>query len=189
MPVRRVRRRAPSAGACILLPATVVFLVCIWLLLWGRVSLGLIASGTVVATLAMVLFPMPPLEIRGRPRPLAVVAFVAQFVFDVVVASVHVAWLAVRPGPEPPCAVIAVDLRTRSDLLLTLVAEGLSLVPGSLVIEVDRASMIIYLHVLDVHTADDVEHERRRAAEFEGRMIRAIGSPADRLRLERDVRG
>jgi multicomponent Na+:H+ antiporter subunit E len=189
MAVRRARRRAPSAGACILLPGTVVFLVGIWLLLWGRVSLGLVASGAVVATLAMVLFPMPALEIRGRPRPLAVVVFLARFVFDVVVASAQVAWLAVRPGPAPPCAVIAVDLRTRSDLLLTLVAEGLSLVPGSLVIEVDRASMIIYLHVLDVHTLEDAEQERRRAAEFEARMIRAIGSPADRLRLEQDVRG
>lgn len=189
MPIRRVRRHARTAGACILQPATAVFLVAIWLLLWGRVTLGLIASGIVVAGSAMALFPMPALEIRGRPRPLAAIAFVLRFQYDVVIASVQVAWLALRPGPEPPCAVIGVDLHTRSDLLMTLVAEGLSLVPGSLVVEVDRQSRILYLHVLGVHDHDDIERERQRAEGFEARMIRAFGSPGDRERLARGERG
>jgi multicomponent Na+:H+ antiporter subunit E len=189
MPIRRVRRHAHKAGQCIVQPATAIFLVGIWLLLWGRVTPGLIASGILVAALAMALFPMPALEIRGRPRPLAVVAFLLRFQYDVVVASVQVAWLALRPGPEPPCAVIAVDLHTRSDLLMTLVAEGLSLVPGSLVVEVDRASRILYLHVIGVHDRDDVERERERALAFEARTIRAFGSPLDRDRLEQGVRG
>ncbi|MFA4928096.1 MAG: Na+/H+ antiporter subunit E [Patulibacter sp.] len=187
--IRRARRHARTAGQCFLQPATAVWLVGVWLLLWGRVTPGLIASGVVIAGLAMSLFPMPALEIRGRPRPLFVIAFFARFVYDVVVASVHVAWMAVRPGPEPPCAVIGVDLHTKSDLMLTLVGEVLSLVPGSLVVEVDRASTILYLHVIGVEGPEDVERERSRAAAVEARMIRAFGSPGDRLRLEQDVRG
>lgn len=187
--IPRIRRHAPTAGACFYQPANAVWLVSVWLLLWGRVTPGLIASGIVIAALAMSLFPMPALEIRGRPRPLFVAAFLARFVFDVVVASVQVAWLAVRPGPEPPCAVIGVDLHTKSDLMLTLVGEVLSLVPGSLVVEVDRASTILYLHVIGVEGPEDVERERNRAAAVEARMIRAFGSPGDRQRLEQDVRG
>lgn len=189
MPVRRVRRHVRIAGACIFQPATAVWLVGVWLLLWGRVTPGLIASGIVVATLAMSLFPMPALEIRGRPQPTRVVLFLVRFVIDVVAASLQVAWMAVKPGPPPPCAVIGIDLHTRSDLMMTLVGEVLSLVPGSLVVEVDRASTILYLHVIGVETSEGVEQKRRRALEIEARMIRAFGSPADRARLEQDVHG
>lgn len=189
MPVRRARRHVRTAGACIFQPATAVWLVAVWLLLWGRVTPGLIVSGIVVATLAISLFPMPALEIRGRPRPLRVLLFFVRFATDVVVASVHVAWMAVRPGPLPSSAVIGIDLHTRSDLMMTLVGEVLSLVPGSLVVEVDRASTILYVHVLGVETVDDVERERRRALSIEARMIRAFGSPGDRARLEQDVHG
>jgi multicomponent Na+:H+ antiporter subunit E len=187
--IRRVRRTAHTAGQCILQPATAAWLVAVWLLLWGRVTPGLIVSGIIVAALAMSLFPMPALEIRGRPRPLRVLLFLVRFVIDVVVASVHVAWMAVRPGPPPSSAVIGLDLHTRSDLMMTLVGEVLSLVPGSLVVEVDRASTILYLHVIGVETEEDIERERRRAMTIEARMIRAFGSPADRARLEQDVRG
>ncbi len=188
MRIRRVRRHGGTPGACISQPATAVWLVVVWLLLWGRVTPGLVVSGVVVATLAMSLFPMPALEIRGRPHPLRVVLFFARFLADIVVASVHVAWMAVRRGAPPQAAVIGIDLHTRSDLLMTLVGEVLSLVPGSLVVEVDRASTILYLHVIGVETAEDVERERRRALAVEARMIRAFGSPADRARLEQDVR-
>lgn len=188
MPVRPVRRHVRIAGACIYQPATAVWLVVVWLLLWGRVTPGLVVSGIVVAALAMTLFPMPALEIRGRPKPTRVVLFLVRFAIDVVVASVHVAWMAVRPGPPPSAAVVGIDLHTRSDLMMTLVGEVLSLVPGSLVVEVDRASTILYLHVLGVETMEDVERERRRALSIEARMIRAFGSPADRARLEQDVR-
>lgn len=188
-PVRRARRHARSAGACILQPAAAGWLVVMWLLLWGRVSAGLVVSGILLAALAITLFPMPALAIEGRPRPLAAIRFFVRFVYDLVTASIQVAWLAVRPGPNPPCAVIAVDLHTTSDLMMTLVSEVLSLVPGSLVVEVDRASMILYLHVIGVHSLEDIERERRDASAVEARMIRAFGSPADRAALERGVRG
>lgn len=188
MPVRRVRRRAQAAGVRVLQPATAAWLVVLWLLLWGRVSAGLIASGLLIAALAMLLFPLPPVANQGRPHPLALIRFLARFVLDVVCASVQVAWLALRPGPDPPCAVISVDLHTRSDLMMTLVAEVLSLVPGSLVVEVDRTSTILYLHVIGVSDLEGVERERRHAADVEARMIRAFGSSEDRAALEGDTR-
>lgn len=184
-PIRRVRRRARHAGAWILPPLTGIWLVVLWLLLWGRLSLGLIASGLVVAGIVMAMFPLPTIAIEGRPRLLPSIGFLLRFLGDVILASVQVAWLAVRPGREPQSAVIGVHLHTRSDLMLTLVAEVLSLVPGSLVVEVDRSSSILYLHVIGVRDLEQVEVERQRALDTEARLIRAFGSPTDREALER----
>lgn len=181
-PVRRIRRRVAAGG--LLQPVAVGWLVVLWLLLWGRVSPGLVVSGLVVGVVAIALFPLPPLAIEGRVRPFAALRFAVRFGFDVVRASVEVASLAVRRDQEAPTAVIGVPLVTRSDLMLTLVAEVLSLVPGSLVVEIDRHDGIVYLHLIGVPDHDAIERERARARETEARMIRAFGSPTDRAALE-----
>ena len=190
-PVRRVRRHVSStAGACIysardrrLADLRLAAAVGPRVVRAGRLGDRRRGAGDVAVPDARARDPRVD---RGRSR---VVLFFVRFLYDVVVASAHVATLAVRPGPAPSCAVIGVDLHTKSDLLLTLVGEVLSLVPGSLVVEVDRASTILYLHVLGVETLEDVERERARALAVEARMIRAFGSPADRERLERNLRG
>ena len=185
-PARRIRRlaRRRVAGAGLLQPIAVIWLVILWLLLWGRASPGLVASGLVVAVIAIAMFPLPSLGIEGRVRPLAAIRVAVRFAFDVVRASVEVAALAFRRDQEAPTAVIGVPMVTRSDLMLTIVAETLSLVPGSLVVEIDRHDAIVYLHLIGVRDRAQVERERRRAQETEARMIRAFGSPADRVALQ-----
>lgn len=184
-PARRIRRltRPRVAGAGLLQPIAVAWLVVLWLLLWGRVTPGLVVTGLLVGGLAIALFPLPTLGIEGRVRPVAAVRVALRFAFDVVRASIEVAALAFRRDQEAPTAVIGVPLVTRSDLMLTLVAETLSLVPGSLVVEIDRHDAIVYLHLIGVRDRGQVERERRRAQETEARMIRAFGSPADRAAL------
>lgn len=185
-PGRRIRRRFArrrAAGSEILQPLAVGWLVVLWVLLWGRVTPGLVVSGLVVALLAVALFPLPPLAIEGRVRPIAALRFATRFAYDVVRASIEVASLAFRRDQEAPTAVIGVPLLTRSDLMLTLVAEVLSLVPGSLVVEVDRHDAIVYVHLIGVRDLQAVERERLRVRQQEARMIRAFGAPADRAAL------
>lgn len=76
-------------------------------------------------------------------------------------------------------------LRVRSDLNLTLTAEALSLVPGSLIVEVDRDAGILYVHVLGVRDRAEVERFRDGVLELEARLIAAIGS-AQEQRLIRE---
>ncbi len=186
-PVRRLRRRLArrrSAAPGLLQPVALGWLVVLWVLLWGRVTPGLVVSGLLVGAITIALFPLPPLAIEGRVRPFAALRFGTRFAFDVVRASIEVASLAFRRDQEAPTAVIGVPLVTRSDLMLTVVAEVLSLVPGSLVVEIDRHDAIVYLHLIGVPDRAAVERERTRARETEARMIRAFGSPADRAALE-----
>ena len=81
----------------------------------------------------------------------ALLVFAGRFVVELVSASLHVARIAVQPGYRPRGAIIAVRLRVSTDLNLALTAEAVSLVPGTLILEVDRDSGTLYLHVLDTH--------------------------------------
>lgn len=166
--------RALAAGA---------WLVLVWVMLWGTWSLGTILAGVVVAVGIGVLLPLPRVSLDRHVRPLRLARLLLVFVRDLVVASVHVAWLAVRPRPAPRNAVVGVRLRTESDLVLTIVTEMLTLVPGSVVIEVSQAEHTLYAHVLGVRDLAHVEEFRGRVLELEKRVVLAVGSDADVDRL------
>jgi multicomponent Na+:H+ antiporter subunit E len=151
-------------------------LVTVWMLLWGVFSWANLISGLAVAAVVLVVFPLPVIDIAGRPRPLGLLRFAARFVADLVTASVQLAALAFRFGHQPRSAIIRVPLRVRSDLVLTLTGEAVSLVPGSLVVDTDQASTTLYIHVIAVPDRDAVERFRREVYETEARIVRAIGS-------------
>ena len=62
-----------------------------------------------------------------------------------------------------PCR-IEVDLRTHSDFVLTIVAEIVSLVPGSLVVEARRATDTLFLHALDARDTAGVDKMRKQVS-------------------------
>src|SRR5690606_9450247 len=108
-----------------------------------------------------IVFPLPPLRIEARVRPLWLGWLVLHFLSDVVVASAQVTWTTLRFDRQPRNAVIGVDLRSDSDLVLTVVAELVSLVPGSLVVEARRSTRTLFLHVLDARDQAGIDRMRR----------------------------
>lgn len=155
------------------------WLVLTWLLLWGDVTWGNLLGGLVVGAAVLIFFPLPPVTFGGRLRPRALLVLAVTFAGELVSASVRVAAIAVRPGYRPRGAIIAVPLRVRTDLNLALTAEVISLVPGTLIVEVDRDQGVLYAHVLDVRGPRDLTASRDRILAVERRLVRAIGSPAE----------
>lgn len=158
-------------------------LVLLWSVLWGHVTWLSILTGIIVAIVVTRVFYLPPAELSGRINLWYTVVFLAHFLLDVATASFTVAYQALNPRPIPRSSVIGVQLRTRSDLIMTLDAIAMSLVPGSLVVEADRERSILYLHTFDTQTTDDVEAMRKKVLVVEARIVRAIGSRADLARL------
>lgn len=153
----------------------VLWLTLVWWVLWGSWTAFSLVTGVLVAVLASVVFPLPPLHVHVRIRPVAVVVLVARFLYDVAVASVQVAWTTLKPPPRLRSAIVKVPLRTESDLVLTATAIMSSLVPGSVVVEAHRPTHTLYLHVLNAAGEDDVETARRTAWAQEERILAAFG--------------
>jgi len=162
-----------------------IALVVLWMLLWATVSWLSALSGIVVAVVVTRFFYLPPVELSGRFNPFWLLVFLGHFLWDVVRGSFEVAWLSFRRQGVTSNAVIAVDLVTVSDFVTTLTAITLSLVPGSLVVEVDRERSILYLHVIGAETPEDVERVRQKGLSVERAIVRAVGSKDD---VERTAR-
>jgi multicomponent Na+:H+ antiporter subunit E len=176
-PGRRLRHQLPL----------VAWLVVVWILLWGTWSWANLLSGLAVALGVMVLLPLPAVVGHMRVRPLPLVRFVGHFLVDLVVSGAQVAWRALGPGGVTQGAIVRVRLRADSDLLLTIVAETISLVPGSLVLDLDREERLISVHLLHAHDLDDVARQKADVLAVEERIVRAFGSAEDIAVLERET--
>lgn len=161
----------------------VLWLAVVWCLLWGEFTLGNVLAGLVVAVAVLVLFPLPSLAFSSRPHPWALLKLVGVFAVDLVASSIQVAALALRFGRQPVNAVLVVPLRTRSEFAMWVTAEMVSLVPGSLLIEVSRSRWELQVHVIDTPTPAAVQQARDRVWDQERRVVEAFGSAEDIARV------
>lgn len=155
-----------------------LWLIALWMLLWGQFTVLAAVTGLVVALFVTRVFRLPPVELSGRVNLWYGAAFVVMFFFAVLRGSLLVAWQTVNLARYPGTAIIAVPLRTDDDLIMAHVGVTASLIPGSLIVDVDRDRRILYLHIIGVSSDRDVEAQRASVQRWEERIVRAIGSRA-----------
>jgi len=153
-----------------------IWLIALWMLLWGQFTVLAFVTGLVVAVVVARVFRLPPVELSGRVNLWYGLLFVLQFLGAVVRGSLLVAWQVLDFRSQPGAAIVAVPLRTDDDLIMTHTAVTASLIPGSLIVEADRDRRVLFLHVIGVRSLEDVEEQRRNVLLWEARIVRAVGS-------------
>jgi multicomponent Na+:H+ antiporter subunit E len=163
-----------------------VWLVLVWGALWQNFSPGNLLFGALIAVVVARLFYLPPVELGGRFSIVRAVPFAFVFLAKVVAASFQVFYLAAVRGPKVSNAVVAVPLRSHSDLMVTATGHVISLIPGSLVVEVDRSTSTLYIHGLNVRNADDVVSLRKEVRDTEAGLIRVMGTKEELAALKQE---
>lgn len=153
-----------------------LWLTLVWMALWRSFTLGNAVLGLAVAIAVCLVLPLPPLRIAIRPNLVAMAWLVLRFMWDVVVSSIEVTLVVLRPRGLTN-ALVQVDMAVPSDFVMTIVGEMTTLIPGSVVVEARRSTHTLFFHVLDVKNDDDVEEFRRRVLAQEQRVLRAFGKP------------
>ena len=67
----------------------------------------------------------------------------------------------------------------RCVLVLTLIADTASLIPGSIIIDSDRAMGMLYLHFLDCDSEEKLRKAKAQVYYIEELLIRTLGSHRD----------
>ncbi|CAA9308750.1 MAG: hypothetical protein AVDCRST_MAG07-316 [uncultured Frankineae bacterium] len=155
----------------------VAWLTLVWVGLWGSVTAANVLGGLAVAlVLVRVLRPSP----AGAPAvvsPPALLRFVLRFLVDLVVSSLQVARLAVGRRVELRSGIVSVQVPGASDTLLTVLADAITLTPGTLTVEVDASTATLYVHALDVGEGPEgVQRLRASLREQARAVVRAMGT-------------
>jgi len=96
----------------------------------------------------------------------------AFFVRALLVSNLRVLWDVVTPSHISRPGIIRVALDARTDLEITLVANLISLTPGTLSVDVSDDRRLLYVHVMFL---DDVEAARREIKEgLEQRVLEVL---------------
>lgn len=155
------------------------FLMLVWVLLWGTVSAANIIGGFAVAVLITVLLPLPAVPVEGKVHPLSLLKLIVAVAHYLVMSSVQLAWMAIRPGPPPLTAVLRAHLALKSDLVLALAVAIFNLIPGSIVLEIDQARRMLYLHVIDVGSERTMHRFYKQVADVERLLVAAFERDVD----------
>jgi multicomponent Na+:H+ antiporter subunit E len=153
-----------------------VFLVVLWVFLWDHVDLLTISTGIVLAVLVTRFLYLPPVLLSGRFNPWRAVLLGGRMIGEISIASIQVAARAIWPAWQPLNAIVAVQLLTRSDLITTLTAEAITVIPGTVVVDIDRERGLLYLHTLGTRTQADLDKAREHVLGVEERIVLAIGT-------------
>ena len=116
-------------------------------------------------------------------RPVHAAVFLVWFLGQLVSSSLRVAWLIVKPsGPaEMEPGIVATPIRGLSDQLTTMVANSITLTPGTLTVEVSREPSVIYVHAIEAQSPDEI---RAQVLDLERRLVVAFGSRDAREALD-----
>ena len=156
----------------------------VWVGLWGSVTAANVLGGVAVALLLVTVLPLTEVPTAAVVRPFALLRFLAFFAVDLVRSSLQVAALVLAPRRALRQAVVAMPVRGASDSLLTLLANAISLTPGTLTLEVDRPGSTLYVHVIDV--GEGVDAVRADLLHIERLAILSVGSADVRRALAQD---
>jgi multicomponent Na+:H+ antiporter subunit E len=146
-----------------------VILGIIWAALTGNFSLENLIIGFILGYLILLLTrrALGPTTYFTRSR--LITTFILSFLWELVVANIRVAIDILRPhSPHIKPRVIAVPLETCNPVAVTLLANVVSLTPGTLSVDVSTERCILYVHAM---YASDPDEARDSISNGFGRMV------------------
>ena len=88
-------------------------------------------------------------------KPIPVVRLILLFVAELCLSAVRVARDTISPRMDFQPAIIAVPLDVKSDLEIMLLANLISLTPGTLSVDVSTDRSTLYVHAMNVDDPED----------------------------------
>lgn len=125
-----------------------------WVVLTSQYSALNFFAGFVIGYLVL----LPAQRLRPESRYFAkvpqVLQFVAFFIWALIVANIRVLISVLGPHRNLRPAIVAVPLDVQSDTEITLLANLITLTPGTLSLDVSTDRRVLFVHVIHV---EDVE--------------------------------
>jgi multicomponent Na+:H+ antiporter subunit E len=145
-----------------------IFLPFIWMVVTGSFTLANFAVGFVLSSLCIWLLSSPsdaPLAVATLTRTFRFMQFLGFFVWELLLANLRVAWEVITPEHHMRPAIIAVPLDTQTDLQTTVLANFITLTPGTLSLDVAPDGKTLFVHAMYVDDPDAFRYEIKHRLE------------------------
>jgi multicomponent Na+:H+ antiporter subunit E len=141
----------------------------------GRWDLQIIVAGLVAAAVVALVFghalARRPALFLNPVRWFWTLVYIPVFAFYCLKANLQVAYLVLHPAMPIRPGIVRVRTKLRSQTAIAALANSITLTPGTLTVDAEPDGTL-YVHWIDVKTAEETEATEEIVARFEGMLGR-----------------
>ncbi|MBN2017622.1 MAG: Na+/H+ antiporter subunit E [Candidatus Cloacimonetes bacterium] len=150
----------------------VVFIlsILVWILITMVFSIPSLVVGIVMALLTAI-FAGEMLIITERKfrlkRVWYTLEYLVKFFWELIKANFHVAYIVIHPLLPIKPGIVKVKTKLKRDSALTMLANSITLTPGTLTVDIDVDDQVLYVHWIDVKSTDIEQTTKDVGGRFE----------------------
>lgn len=142
-----------------------IVLAAAWMLINGSFSIFNFIVGFVVGFLCLSLTQTTKGNLSYGRQSWAAIALVAFFLKEVTVTSIRVVWDVLTPSDRSEPDIINYPLDAKSDMEIMLLANMISMTPGSLTLDISEDRTYLIVHVMFAQNKQAVIDEIKNGLE------------------------
>lgn len=152
-----------------------IFLLAVWFIFSGKITVDILIIGTAASLLVTFIFSDMLLRVVHRRLPwyhylrklALILIFIPMFFYEAIMASLKVAKHVFEKNPSFNPGIVKVETELTDITGLTVLANLITLTPGTLTLDYDRNEHSFYIHWIDVETLEEAELKKKIIARFE----------------------
>lgn len=143
-----------------------------WAAVTGSFTVLNLAFGFLLGGISLMLIRNEVGSLSHFRQAIGAVILAVTFVWELIKSSVNVAILVLFPGRKLEPAIIAFPLSVKSDAEITLLANMITLTPGTLSMDVSDDRSTLYVHAIDAPDPDKIVADIKDS--FEAQIMRVF---------------
>jgi len=143
----------------------------VWLALTGISDIQEIIAGLIVAILVSLL--SGHFLISSKKKNNIIIRFfygilyIFKFLWEMIKANFHVAYIVIHPKLPVKPGIIKIHSDLQKDISLTMLANSITLTPGTLTVDIDEQHKNLYVHWIDIKSTKIEENTKNIGSRFE----------------------
>ncbi len=147
----------------------------VWIIFAGRISLDVVMIGVIASLLTTVLFGQMLFRSSNRKfnlteslhKILLIIMFIPVFFYEAVKSAVEVSTYIFKKDISFSPGIVKVKTKLTNVTAITILANLITLTPGTLTLDFDRSDRAYYIHWIDVKTREEAEARKEIIEKFE----------------------
>ncbi|MBE1203054.1 Na+/H+ antiporter subunit E [Aminobacter carboxidus] len=149
-----------------------LILALVWVAISGSYSIPNLAFGFVIGWIVLFLVREQLQTTKVVIRPIALLLLIALFIKELVLSAFKVAKLVLSPRMDIKPGIFAYPLKVDRDFEITLLANLITLTPGTLSVDVSDDRRTLFVHGMDCSDPDQARRDISQG--FERRILEAF---------------
>ena len=149
-----------------------ILLAFVWVALTGNFTSSGFVAGFIFGYLVLALVGRTSGTMLGYTRKIPqVIGFTVFYIWELILSNLRVAYEVLTPTHYMRPGVIGLPLDTRSEAAITILANLISMTPGTLSIDVSNDNRVLYIHAMHI---DDEDALRADLKDLERRVVELL---------------